>query len=78
MKINKIYPWIKLFFSALLFISYDYIHISHNLFIVLFIVIEIFMILSDILLYLKIKIKPTIADIGIYILYDYIALRIIL
>lgn len=78
MKINKIYPWIKLFFSALLFISYDYIHISHNLFIVLFIVIEIFMILSDILLYLKIKIKPTIADIGIYILYNYIALKIIL
>jgi hypothetical protein len=77
-KINRIYPWLRLFFSSLLFILYDYLHITRNIFILLFIVIEVFMIISDILLYRKMKVKLSVGDIGLYVFYNYMALRIIM
>lgn len=74
----KIYTFIKLLLGGLVFIVYDYFHISHNLFILIFTAMELAMILSDILLYLKMKTKLSIISIGLYILYNYVGIKILI
>lgn len=76
--LKKLYPLFRIFFSGLLFIIHDFFHITGTIFILLFVFIEIFMIFSDILLYKKAKIKLSIVDIGLYVLYNYIALKLII
>lgn len=73
----KLYPWIKLIFSGLLFVIYDWLHISLVLFVILFIIIETCMIVLDIYMHSKQKLN-VISNLGLYVLYNFIALKIIM
>lgn len=75
--LNKLSPWIKLLIGSILPISYDFFHVNFYLFIAIFIVIEIVMIAFDVFLHLKAKRKISMDIMIIYILYNWIAARII-
>jgi len=76
--LSKIYSLFRFLFLGLLFILHDFFHITGISFILLFIFMEIFIISSDILLYKKAKIKLSVIDIGLYALYNFTALKIII
>jgi len=78
MSISKIYPWIKLFLSGLLFIAYDYFKIDYSTFIAMFIAIEILMIISDIYLHFKRNVKISNLNIILYVFYNFIAIKILI
>jgi hypothetical protein len=75
-KKNFIYLF-KLLLFCVLSISHDFVHVSLTIFTILFVIIEICMIILDVLIYKRIKIKIEPLDIGIYILYNYVALKVI-
>jgi|GEM_PF-6905306 len=78
MRIN-LYPWIKLLMGGALFIAYNNLHISHSIFIMMFIAIEIIMILLDIFLRMKKNIKILSgSSIVVYAFYNYFAISILL
>jgi hypothetical protein len=76
-KIINAYSWIRLILSGLLFLAHDLLHISRNLFIGLFIVINILMIVWDSFMYFRIHKKISIVDIGIFVLFNFIGFKII-
>ena len=75
--LNKLSQWIKLLIVDLLPISYDFFHVTFYLFIAIFIATEIVMIAFDVFLHLKAKRKISMDIMIIYILYNWIAARII-
>jgi hypothetical protein len=75
---EKIYPWMKLLLGFIVFVLHDTVHVTGTPFIIIFVLMELIILVSDILLVSKSKVKITPTVIGWYVLYNYVGYKIIM